>query len=125
MCPVFWRVSLFFFLMIRRPPRSTLFPYTTLFRSVWFTIAEGNLSEVFHPAIDRPALLGLRFLVSAPGSPPVDDAAEAEHQVHWLEPGIPCFRVESQHLEYTLTTIFATDPESDVVLISADFRPEM
>src|SRR6266853_6572095 len=26
-------VSVFFFLMIRRPPRSTLFPYTTLFRS--------------------------------------------------------------------------------------------
>src|SRR3712207_7275191 len=26
-------VCLFFFLMIRRPPRSTLFPYTTLFRS--------------------------------------------------------------------------------------------
>src|SRR2546422_3013895 len=25
----------FFFLMIRRPPRSTLFPYTTLFRSHW------------------------------------------------------------------------------------------
>src|SRR3989440_2061547 len=27
------RVFFFFFLMIRRPPRSTLFPYTTLFRS--------------------------------------------------------------------------------------------
>src|SRR5258706_7209167 len=26
---------LFFFLMIRRPPRSTLFPYTTLFRSLY------------------------------------------------------------------------------------------
>src|SRR2546423_5460815 len=26
----------FFFLMIRRPPRSTLFPYTTLFRSSYF-----------------------------------------------------------------------------------------
>src|SRR3712207_7065143 len=26
-------MMLFFFLMIRRPPRSTLFPYTTLFRS--------------------------------------------------------------------------------------------
>src|SRR5438270_13866502 len=26
-------LSQFFFLMIRRPPRSTLFPYTTLFRS--------------------------------------------------------------------------------------------
>src|SRR5256885_13359263 len=27
-------VLFFFFLMIRRPPRSTLFPYTTLFRSI-------------------------------------------------------------------------------------------
>src|SRR3712207_6905804 len=27
-------LTLFFFLMIRRPPRSTLFPYTTLFRSI-------------------------------------------------------------------------------------------
>src|SRR3712207_7888093 len=26
---------MFFFLMMRRPPRSTLFPYTTLFRSHW------------------------------------------------------------------------------------------
>src|SRR3712207_7725123 len=26
-------IFMFFFLMIRRPPRSTLFPYTTLFRS--------------------------------------------------------------------------------------------
>src|SRR3990167_6958135 len=31
--------SVFFFLMIRRPPRSTLFPYTTLFRS--------NLTDAF------------------------------------------------------------------------------
>src|SRR6266568_7065960 len=34
MVKVFVRVfHFFFFLMIRRPPRSTLFPYTTLFRS--------------------------------------------------------------------------------------------
>src|SRR3712207_7319067 len=29
---------MFFFLMIRRPPRSTLFPYTTLFRSCGITV---------------------------------------------------------------------------------------
>src|SRR2546422_7922126 len=29
----------FFFLMIRRPPRSTLFPYTTLFRSLAMIVA--------------------------------------------------------------------------------------
>src|SRR3712207_8936778 len=36
----------FFFLMIRRPPRSTLFPYTTLFRSnfqVWKITSKGLL----------------------------------------------------------------------------------
>src|SRR3712207_9325075 len=37
MGPHIKRTWLFFFLMIRRPPRSTLFPYTTLFRSVQAT----------------------------------------------------------------------------------------
>src|SRR2546422_3594349 len=32
--PVLYHAVFFFFLMIRRPPRSTLFPYTTLFRSL-------------------------------------------------------------------------------------------
>src|SRR5690242_20978173 len=34
-------LSYFFFLMIRRPPRSTLFPYTTLFRSVGENVVRG------------------------------------------------------------------------------------
>src|SRR5499425_3690445 len=33
-CTFFSFLFFFFFLMIRRPPRSTLFPYTTLFRSL-------------------------------------------------------------------------------------------
>src|SRR3712207_8035219 len=33
---------MFFFLMIRRPPRSTLFPYTTLFRSDGIRVAGGD-----------------------------------------------------------------------------------
>src|SRR3712207_7181098 len=37
---------LFFFLMIRRPPRSTLFPYTTLFRSRGRVIASGTPAEL-------------------------------------------------------------------------------
>src|SRR5580658_10888775 len=38
---------LFFFLMIRRPPRSTLFPYTTLFRSQRFLFGD-QAGRVFH-----------------------------------------------------------------------------
>src|SRR2546430_9594439 len=40
-------VYLFFFLMIRRPPRSTLFPYTTLFRSVVLVAALRRANYVF------------------------------------------------------------------------------
>src|SRR5438445_8468878 len=39
--------SVFFFLMIRRQPRSTLFPYTTLFRSL-LSIEEGSLYPALH-----------------------------------------------------------------------------
>src|SRR2546427_10866100 len=35
---------LFFFLMIRRPPRSTLFPYTTLFRSIGIANAHSTIT---------------------------------------------------------------------------------
>src|SRR3712207_8793193 len=41
----------FFFLMIRRPPRSTLFPYTTLFRSLLHPLAVGRRDP--HPASRR------------------------------------------------------------------------
>src|SRR3712207_9129379 len=41
-------ITLFFFLMIRRPPRSTLFPYTTLFRS-----GRGRLDGHRHQGVDQ------------------------------------------------------------------------
>src|SRR5688572_33093963 len=50
-----------FFLMIRRPPRSTLFPYTTLFRSVFskvdierpFLTHNAELLAMLAPQLDR------------------------------------------------------------------------
>ena len=53
--------SCFFFLMIRRPPRSTLFPYTTLFRSAFYT-DHFSLPQ-------RPCFLYCPFLVAA--APPL------------------------------------------------------
>src|SRR6202171_6745911 len=50
------RDVLFFFLMIRRPPRSTLFPYTTLFRSTHLRLCPPSLAEDSHaPFPTRPA----------------------------------------------------------------------
>src|SRR5207247_10872181 len=53
----------FFFLMIRRPPRSTLFPYTTLFRSAAFDWTRHGLevaSLLLQEARARTALAGDR-----------------------------------------------------------------
>src|SRR5258708_39051466 len=43
----------FFFLMIRRPPRSTLFPYTTLFRSVKDLASMNNSLAQTAVAVER------------------------------------------------------------------------
>src|SRR6202451_4780234 len=43
-------VNSFFFLMIRRPPRSTLFPYTTLFRSCSYRPWSERISPMFRSA---------------------------------------------------------------------------
>src|SRR5256886_11478842 len=53
---------LFFFLMIRRPPRSTLFPYTTLFRSMFVVCAAVLIVvSMMYPAPERKKIAGLTF----------------------------------------------------------------
>src|SRR5690348_17789006 len=48
---------MFFFLMIRRPPRSTLFPYTTLFRSRTEP-GTGARGHLFHVALTIATRIG-------------------------------------------------------------------
>src|ERR1700674_497260 len=80
---------------------------------LWYTLADGALSEVFFPFLDRVALHELRFFASAGGAPPVDDAADGEHRISWMSPGVPGFTVDSTHHEYRLTKEFFSDPEGN------------
>src|SRR3712207_7697406 len=67
---------MFFFLMIRRPPRSTLFPYTTLFRS-------HEVVRDVRPAADR-------------------GVEAVEHPTHPADPGLHKHEVEIRMpLEHT------------------------
>src|SRR2546430_12042099 len=101
------RCLVFFFLMIRRPPRSTLFPYTTLFRSLgeysiadmapwpWVLIAKplGQPLDDFpnvarwraavrdRPAVQRGVDLGKEWRRRAPAS-----GAERQIPVHQTAP---------------------------------------
>lgn len=92
---------------------------------VWFTLADGALSDVFHPTVDHPLLHQLRFFAAAPGTPPIDVSAEAEHEVRWLEAGVPSFTVQSTHPELRLRTEYVTDPARDALLIAGTFEPEL
>src|SRR2546426_9923601 len=75
----------FFFLMIRRPPRSTLFPYTTLFRSVVTEEAPRRLERD-----DRRDLLGGRLEDVLRVQIDPDDlerlAGDAEEPSHRVDP---------------------------------------
>src|SRR5258706_15900615 len=61
------RVTRLFFLMIRRPPRSTLFPYTTLFRSLLFTIIFSETGLVVAPFLPGDSLLFIAGALAAGG----------------------------------------------------------
>src|SRR2546430_15416569 len=67
-------VLYFFFLMIRRPPRSTLFPYTTLFRSDHDAAVEVELDGGAFEGADRGALHVARdpdAAIDPPGAQPL------------------------------------------------------
>src|SRR3712207_8281613 len=53
----------FFFLMIRRPPRSTLFPYTTLFRSREEDVANPEALEVHAHVLLEPGVARRRVVL--------------------------------------------------------------
>src|SRR3712207_8092966 len=64
---------MFFFLMIRRPPRSTLFPYTTLFRSG--RVRRGDVADV-HEIADAGAVGGVEVVAEDLRRTPLGDPAE-------------------------------------------------
>src|SRR2546425_5919353 len=60
LCP--HRPLYFFFLMIRRPPRSTLFPYTTLFRSHKAATDWPQFNFIIYHSCIRPAFFDYESL---------------------------------------------------------------
>src|SRR5256885_4374582 len=74
--------------MIRRPPRSTLFPYTTLFRSLVVVGAEARNDDVRFPTANRPDDVG-ENLVSVP-DPQRFGGAFRRSEEHTSELQSPC-----------------------------------
>src|SRR5207247_10135748 len=71
---------IFFFLMIRRPPRSTLFPYTTLFRS----------ATAASPAAGRPGPAGRAARAPATWADRKSTRLNSSHE--WISYAVFCLK---------------------------------
>src|SRR5215471_21540853 len=75
-------IKSFFFLMIRRPPRSTLFPYTTLFRSSSLPTQMASSMGLSNPLGSFPAASVRRWMNSL-----TDSASTAPVLTRYTAPG--------------------------------------
>src|SRR5258707_11294454 len=102
----------FFFLMIRRPPRSTLFPNTTLFRSI------GYLPVIYQAFSRREGAIAL--LDARAGSPP--DRKSTRLNSSHANISYAVFCLKKKHGVYRITVIVAR-PVSQVGDERAAARP--
>src|SRR5256885_10109410 len=100
--------------MIRRPPRSTLFPYTTLFRSLraipsiawvplfvlWFGIFEGSKITLISVGVFFPVYLGVMGAIMSVDRKLVEDRKST--------------RLNSSHLVISYAVFFLNKNTSDV-----------
>ena len=92
---------------------------------IWYTIANGTLSEVYHPDVDQANTRSVRFIVTGDDSFFSDEIRDAEHTVEWIAHGVPACRIESRCKDgaYRLTKEIVPDPMRDTLLLRGCFRP--
>src|SRR2546429_6588995 len=92
--------------MIRRPPRSTLFPYTTLFRSLFGGVPENFHFHRFARQIKRKRRARREFLGAV--SRPADRKSTRLNSSHgYISYAVFCLKKKKN--EYTTTQLTSTD----------------
>src|SRR6185503_5146342 len=111
----------FFFLMIRRPPRSTLFPYTTLFRSGALALSDAEMVTIQINPPTQPVPASVQYLARAMDQfhdrfPVYDDVSSAGNHFHALA-------VFPKNALVTVTGSYSLDKHSGASAIRCTFTP--
>ena len=89
---------------------------------VWFTLANGVMTEVFYPTLDVPnvQMLQLHVVMGAKVETEVDDTV---HRLELPNPNSLTFRQvnTAKSGQYTITKTYITDPRRNTVLIDVNF----
>ena len=113
------RSLVIFFLMIRRPPRSTLFPYTTLFRSVTnLGQLKGKCIPIVSSCLDRPSKLGHCFNGELPSNNTTQNQPTPTKrlmQTSWFQTNFPVYLWYHHHgMNVCYMCMYVTHPERNV-----------
>ena len=71
---------------------------------IWYTINNGTLSEIYFPDVDQANTRSVRFVITDGKDFFSDEIWDAEHEVEWLETGVPGCRIESSCKSGSLST---------------------
>jgi glucoamylase len=95
----------------------------TLASKVWFTLADGVMTEIFYPKIDTPSLQSLQFLIIN-GAQTENEAEDTLHRLELPNPSSLTFRQVNRAKSgaYTISKTYVTDPRRSSVLIRVDFN---
>src|SRR4051794_19898643 len=89
---------------------------------VWFTLSRGELTEVYHPRIDTPAVRDLELVVSDGRTFTERESVATTHAVQRLD-GLTYRQVNTARSgRYRITKTWVTNPELDVVLAAVRFE---
>lgn len=90
---------------------------------LWFTVGRGVLNEVYFPRLDQACSRDLRLIVTDDQGFYCDEVESTHHQVEWIAPGVPAFRITNRCERFELEKLLVSDPRGPVVLMRVRFRP--
>ncbi len=92
---------------------------------IWFTLADGILTEVFYPTIDRPQIRDLQFLVTDGKSFFHEEKRDLVTEVGSIERHTLGYRVSNSdpHQRYIIVKEVIADPHQPCILVRTRFQP--
>src|ERR1041384_1163087 len=96
----------------------------TLESKVWFTLRDGELTEVYYPTVDVANVQELQFIVVAADGKVETERDDATHRIEVLDPHALTFRQTNSAKSgaWTITKTYTTDAERSTLLIAVQFR---
>jgi glucoamylase len=91
---------------------------------VWFTLSHGIFDEVYYPRVDQACIRDMGLIVTDGESFISEEKRDADHQVEYIEQGIPAYRLinTDKRDHFRITKEIVTDPQRDVVLQRTQFE---